>query len=475
MTALKLNADGADQLNGREAAFEAIHAALRREAFAGEVLGKLRRGRRLEGREAALATEIAFGALRHAVTIEHVLGAVARFDQRRLDTALRAILLAAAHQIIWLDRIPEFAAVDEAVEHARRRVGGRAARMVNAVLRNLTRAIEQRRTMWRPRDARQVRVSWGEACTFTAKVLPDPDEHGLVEHLAAATGERPARYHTLVERFGAPQAEQIAWAAQAVPPIMLQRNVLRLNAAVFQTRVRAEYGDAAEWTPDVAILPPATHVAGAALFREGRAYVQDTTAHSAALLLEARRGERVLDLCAAPGGKSIVLAQQMGDCGEIVACDAAPDRIGRLQENIRRLRLTSVRTHLIGRSDASESELSRTFDAVLVDVPCSNTGVIARRPEARFGLTAEKLESLRELQAALLRHAAARVRPGGRLVYSTCSIEPEENDQIVAAFLAENPLWEQRLARLTLPAWGPRLSDYHDGGFAALLTRRARA
>ncbi|MFQ5806526.1 MAG: transcription antitermination factor NusB [Phycisphaerae bacterium] len=474
MTNLEVNhPDEAGPLSGREAAFQAVHAVLCGRRFVNETLAQLREQRRLEGREAALATEVALGAVRHAITIEHVLRAVARFDERRLKPGLRAILLAAGYQIIWMERIPEFAAVDEAVEQARRHVGGRAPGMVNAILRSLTRAIEQRRGAWQPRDPKHVRVSWDQACAFQTHVLPAPEEKGLVEHLAAATGERSARYRTLVEHFGEQQAEPIAWATQAVPVTVLHRHTLRINPGVFQTRIRETFGDAAEWTPDAVFLPPAVNVVDTALFREGRVYVQDVTARTAALLVGARPGESVLDFCAAPGGKSIVLAQQMGDRGEVVACDASPDRILRVRENAQRLRLTSIRTHLIQTSDASESDLTRTFDAALVDVPCTNTGVIARRPEARLGLTTEKLASLVELQTALLRRAAASVRPGGRLVYSTCSIEPQENEQIVEAFVAENPAWELVTSETTLPTWGPRLSDWRDGGFAALLVRGA--
>jgi 16S rRNA (cytosine967-C5)-methyltransferase len=474
MTTLKLNhSDEASSLGGRGAAFQAVHAALRGRCFVHDTLAQLRAQHGLEGREAALATEVALGAVRHAITLEHVLATVARFEQRRVKAALRAILLVAGYQLIWMDRIPEFAAVDEAVEQARRHVGGRAPGMVNAMLRNLTRAIQQRRATWQPHDPKHVRVSWDRACAFKTDVLPVPDQQGLAAHVAAATGERPARYRLLVERFGEPQAEQIAWAAQAVPVTVLQRNSLRINPGVFQTRIREEFGDVAEWTPNAVFLPPAANVVDTALFQEGRAYVQDTTARAAALLLDARPGESVLDFCAAPGGKSIVLAQQMGDRGEVLACDASPDRISRVRENARRLRLTSIRTHLIQTSDASEADLNRTFDAALVDVPCSNTGVIARRPEARLGLTEEKLESLVALQAALLRRAAACVRPGGRLVYSTCSIEPEENEQIVEAFVTESPPWKLVRSATTLPAWGPRLSDWRDGGFAALLARNA--
>lgn len=473
MSTLRLNSEQAGSLDGREAAFRAAYQALRGQRFVSETLADLRARGRIEGRDAALAMGIAFGAVRHVITIQQVLRAVAQLNERRLEPGLRAVFLVAAYQLIWMDRIPEFAAVDEAVEQARRHVGDRAASMVNAVLRNLVRAIEQRRSAWRPRDPRQVRVSWDQACAFNTDVLPGPDDDGLDTHLAAATGERLARYRTLIERFGGRQAEQIAWASQALPVIALHRNVLRINAAAFQTRVRGQYGGLVEWSPDVAFLPASADVLETALFREGRVHVQDVTAHGAALLLDARPGECILDLCAAPGGKSVVLAQQMEDRGEVVACDASPDRILRVRENAKRMRLTSIRTHLIRTSDASESDLSRTFDAALVDVPCTNTGVIARRPEARLGLTVEKLKSLVRLQAALLRRAAACVRPGGRLVYGTCSIEPEENEQVVEAFVAENPAWRLDAAQTTLPAWGPRLSDWHDGGFAARLVRKA--
>lgn len=472
MTSSRRAKNETGSLSGREAAFQAVRAALSGERFVSETLGQLRGQQRLAGQEAALAMEIALGAVRHALTIEHVLGVVARYDQRRVKPALRAILLSAGFQIIWMDRIPDFAAVNEAVEQARRHVGGRAPGMVNAILRNLTRAIDQRRVPWQRLGPRQVRVNWDEACSFKSDVLPTAEnKDGRVAHLAAATGERVARYRTLVERFDEQRAEAIAWAAQAIPVTVLHRNTPQIDSGVFQTRVRETFGDQGEWTPDAVFLPAAANVVDTALFREGWVYVQDMTAKAAALLLDARRGENLLDFCAAPGGKAIVLAQQIGDRGEVLACDASPDRIKRIRDNARRLRLTNIRAHLTRTSNASDDDLAREFDAALVDVPCSNTGVIARRPEARLGLTAEKLESLVGLQAALLRRAAVAVRPGGRLVYSTCSIEPRENERVVESFLAENSEWKQVIARLTLPEWGARLSDWHDGGFAALLVR----
>jgi 16S rRNA (cytosine967-C5)-methyltransferase len=472
MTNLERHPGGPAPLGGREAAFQAVLAVLRGDGFVQEALAHLRDTDRLDRRESALAMEIALGAVRHALTIEHVLRAVARYDTRHVKPNLRAILLSAGFQIVWMDRIPEFAAVDEAVELARRHVSRRAPGMVNAILRNLSRVVDQRRTTWQRLNPQQVRVSWDQACSFKSNVLPVPDDdQGRIAHLAAATGERLARFRTLVERFGEERAEAVAWAAQALPVTVLQRNTLRLDSGVFRERVRETFGDQAEWTPEGVFLPSTVNVVDTALFREGRAYVQDMTARAAALLLNVRSGERVLDFCAAPGGKSIVFAQHTGDRGEVLACDTSPERIRRITESVRRLRLTGIRTHLIRTSDISDPDLTREFDAALVDVPCSNTGVIARRPEARLGLSAKKLKSLVRLQAVLLRRAAASVRSGGRLVYSTCSIEPEENEQIVDKFLAENAEWTKRNACLTLPNWGPRLSDWRDGGFAVLLTR----
>lgn len=179
----------------------------------------------------------------------------------------------------------------------------------------------------------------------------------------------------------------------------------------------------------------------------------------------------MLDLCAAPGGKSVVLALALCDRGEIVACDRAPDRLARVDENATRLGLKCIRTQLLPDDVADVLNLFPRFDAALVDVPCSNTGVIARRPEARLGLTPRKLRALVETQRHLLRRAAACLRPGGRLVFSTCSLEPEENEQVVAEFLAENPPWRLDVQETTLPAWGPRLSDWHDGGYFARLVQ----
>jgi 16S rRNA (cytosine967-C5)-methyltransferase len=451
-----------------------VSDALTGRRFVSEALRAWRAAGRLAGHEAALALEIGQGTLRHIVTIEHVLGKVARVERARMPARLRAVLATAAYQVIWLERIPVFAAVDEAVELARRLVRGRAPGMANAVLRRLAGAITERRVPWRRLDPTHVRVNWEQACAFSRPVLPEPTgEAGRCAHLAAATGERRPRFAELVARHGPERAEAAAW-----PRRRATDGTAREHTAVVErgarAALRAAHGDAVRVVGDTAFVPPA--VAGGATppFAEGRGFVQDPTAYAAAQAVAASPGERVLDLCAAPGGKSIVLALAMNDRGEVVACDTAPERLERVAENVARLGLRCVQRRVVSHSGAELNAEHGRFDAALVDVPCSNTGVIARRPEARLGLTRRKLESLCEVQAALLRQAAACVRPGGRLVYSTCSIEPEENEQMVAAFLRDNPDWRLDEQVTTLPAAGPQWSDWHDGGYYARLVRAAR-
>lgn len=474
-------------LDGREAAYQAVLAVLRGRGFASEVIRTLRTKQSLTARDAGFALDVALGAIRHIFTLDHVLAAVGHVDKRRTRPELRAILYTAAYQVIWMDRVPVFAAVNEAVKQAHRHVGGRGPGVTNAVLRNLTRCLATRQVEWERLNPAHIRTDWRNATAFRRPVLPDPAD--LKIHLAAATGERPARYAALRKCFGAEAAEAIAWAAQAVPVTVVQRNRLRISADDFQKRMRALATSAAdeeadahtgaraasglqqmELTPDAAFLPASAHLSEIPLFAEGLALVQDPTAHSAALLVEAWPTERVLDLCAAPGGKSAVLAIEMENRGEVVACDSSPERLELVAENRSRLGLTCITPRPAPtrkRDDLGE------FDAALVDVPCSNTGVVARRPEARLGLTSEKLASLIKTQRELIETAARHIRPGGRLVYSTCSIEPAENQQVVAWFLARHPHWLLDREQTTLPAWGPRLADWRDGGYAARLLRRA--
>lgn len=201
-------------------------------------------------------------------------------------------------------------------------------------------------------------------------------------------------------------------------------------------------------------------------FAEGAWYVQDPSTRLAPALIRAQPGERILDACAAPGGKTALLAEAMGSNGQgLIAADPNPKRVKRLRDNLQRLGLHAID---IRTAEIPEGFEPQSFDAVLLDVPCSNTGVLQRRPDAKWSLQPEQLDPLQDLQRRLLDHAAPLVKPGGRILYSTCSIQPGETTRLVHSWLTTAHHWTLADATLLLPG-----EQGCDGGYAARLERRA--
>ncbi|MBL8879265.1 MAG: hypothetical protein JNG88_09115 [Phycisphaerales bacterium] len=461
--------DKNEPISGRESAVRAVRAAYDRHRYVGDVLAALRSQHRLAPREHGLAMEIALGTMRHTVTLEHVLCTLAKYEPGRSSLATRAILNSAVYQAAWTDRIPLPAIVDESVDLARLLVSDGAARLVNALLRRVCDAIVERRTAFIPRDPSQLRVSWHQACKFRTAILPDPNDDPDA-YVAVAAGEIPARYHKLVTRFGRESAEQIVWASQALPPTVLWPNTLRTDVETFQERVKQEIDADAAFVGDAAVVVPGARIGEASLLHEGLAYVQDGTSHFAAEFAAAQPGERVVDLCAAPGGKAITMALSMRDKGELAACDISEERMRRAVSNFAKLGLSCVRCVPLEAHLPPPLEKD-AYDVVLADVPCSNSGVIARRPEARFDQNERKSYWLQDTQLRLLGYAADLTRSGGRLIYSTCSIDREENEDIVAEFLSKDSRYRLDTENTRLPNWGPEPGNWQDGGYVARLIR----
>ena len=206
------------------------------------------------------------------------------------------------------------------------------------------------------------------------------------------------------------------------------------------------------------------HLAGLPSFLEGRFYIQDPSTLLAVRMLEAQPGERILDLCAAPGGKTAYLAQEMNNQGILFAADLDEPRLALVRQNVERLGVTCAT--ITRTADLPVPEPANLFDKVLVDAPCSNTGVLRRRIELRWRLSPEEIRRLATQQKEILARAAARTRPGGLLAYSTCSLEPEENAEIVAAFLKTNAGWTLQEQKDLLP-----FRDGADGAFVAVLKK----
>jgi 16S rRNA (cytosine967-C5)-methyltransferase len=442
--------------SARDLAADVLLAAETRGRWTRDLLPAARE-RVVDARDRGLLTELVQGALRHRLTLDVVTGAFSRRALADLHAAARSALRVATYPILFLDRIPAHASVDHAVGWTRSRAGAGAAGYVNAVLRAMLRGIEGRVVSARdPR--RDVPREDGSGVRLRTDVFADPAAEPT-RNLAERYACPPWIVERWLARRGAARTEAILRAGIVRPPLVLRSRVPRPELLA---ELRAREVDAHEGDGDTAVVVPSGEGLALAPVREGRAAVQDTTAQRVAPLLQPRPGRRWLDLCAAPGGKTLHLADLAGT-GTIVACDVDPRRIAVL-EGLRERMPPGVRLEVVPvPADGPLPFEDGSFDGILIDAPCSNTGVLRRRVEARWRLVPEDIASLAHLQRGLIERALPLLAPDGRLVYSTCSIEPEEDGDLVSAVLAAHP------ALVDDTAFDVPPTREADGGFAAVL------
>lgn len=418
----------------------------------------------LQGRDAALLTELVYGTVRRLGSLDLVLERCAKGGLGRIDEDVLGHLRVGVYQLLFLDHVPPAVAVSEAVSAVHR---PSARGFTNAVLRAAGRLVVGRREedAW-PEGVAPGRLLLGRERGWVElgeALLPDP-ARDPVGWLSDAASLPPGHVSGLVERLGLAGALEVARAHDAPPPLCLRANLLRGGRDALLEKLRAAGLQAEPGEPPEAIRLGSSLGEGAvAPLWAGVATVQDETAMRVARLLEPRPGERVLDLCAAPGGKTTHLAELMGDQGRVDALDVDAARVRKVGDAARRLRLTCVRAAVTDPEDP-RPEAGPPIDRVLADVPCSNTGVLRRRVELRHRLGQLETAPLLALQARLLRRAVELCRPGGVVVYSTCSIEPAENEEQVQALLRERPDLRLEEELRALPRRGAG-----DGGYAARL------
>ena len=392
---------------------------------------------RVGARDVGLATELVYGTLRWQRYLDWILAPHSRRPLDTLDARVRVLLRMTAYQIVFLTRVPAFAAVNDAVTLTRAGARG-AAEYTNAVLRAFTRRGAREREPAPPRDALD----------------------------ALATRDATALMRAMNER----------------PPLTVRANTLRVSREALAARLAAEDRVATRpttWTPEGLVAERAAGAPGQwRAFVDGACAVQDESSMLVARLLEARPGETVIDACAAPGTKTTHLAQLMDNRGRIVALDPQPARLHRVSAAAARLGVSIVQT-IEGTVQELVSSYAPRADAVLVDAPCTNLGVLRRNPEVKWRRRPEDIANSAARQSEILGAAATLVKAGGRLVYATCSPEPEENEAIIAAFLRAQPAW-----RLDAPADFPlpleadgylrtRPDRHGMDGFTAVRLRRA--
>jgi 16S rRNA (cytosine967-C5)-methyltransferase len=405
----------------------------------------------LDVRDLGLATRLAYGAVQRRATLDHLIAALAGRPVERLEPAVLAALRLGTFQLAYLDRVPAHAAVGESVQLAKEDSRGGAG-LVNAVLR---------------RAAREAR--------------------GLVDALPEDTPQAAALRHSHPEwvaalwwaTLGPADARALMAADNEPAEASLRANTLRTTAAELAARLPVASRGAPD-LPEGLVLEAPFDAHGAPEWRDGLFMPQSRAAMTVARLLDPRPGERVLDLCAAPGGKTTHLAALMEDRGRLVAVEQHRGRAAALARTAQRMGASCVEVRV---ADAAAEHEPRAYDRVLVDPPCSDLGTLASRPDARWRKTADQPARLAQAQGAILRAGAAAVAPGGTVVYSTCTISPEENEGVVAAFLADHSGFEADDLREAVPVWQhpsvPRHlqtlphRDGTEGFFIARLRRRA--
>ncbi|HPD46464.1 MAG TPA: 16S rRNA (cytosine(967)-C(5))-methyltransferase RsmB [Anaerohalosphaeraceae bacterium] len=455
----------------RRVALEVLNRCDRRRGDSRQVLHEHIETIQATGVKAA-ATDMVYGVLRNRALLDKLISRCSGLPGGRIRMNLRNILRIGMYELVYSPATPEHAAVNEAVNLAHAAGGRKGAGFVNAVLRNAARMISRRSAPLRDAAARRcIPYDVVTGCEFGEDILPDPMSD-TAAYLAEAYSLPQWLVEDWLQHHGAEAARRICAASNRRPGIYVQPNTLRTTAEEL-FNIFSAAGVACDIVAGGTMLKLRAHTAIESLpgYGEGLFIVQDPTAAGVVKMLAAAPGQTVLDLCAAPGGKTVGLAQLMQDRGRIVATDIDAERLGMVAENCRRLGITIVECAAQDRL-AEAVASSAHWDAVLVDVPCSNTGVLARRPEVRLRLTPGAIQSLAGVQLRLLEQAAAIVSPGGRICYSTCSIQTSENIEVVETFLRRHPAFHPERQELTLPFVAEDLSFDFDGGFVAVLLRQ---
>lgn len=442
----------------RHAAFLSLLRIEKERSYADIVIDRELREGRLTGPDRGLYTELVYGTLRRQGTLDHIIATFSTTPVTKLERAVVLLLRLGLYQLFYLDRVPVSAAVNETVNLAKQ-AAPRASGFINAVLRSADRG----------RDS----IAYPDQATQPAA------------HLATRHSHPRWIVDGWLEQLGYDGAAALAAVMSQAPPFTIRANRLKNSREELQKTLAAEgvIAHPCSHAPDGLTITSAVSLGNLPSFAEGRFAVQDEASQLAALLLTPAAGESLLDLCAAPGGKSTYLAELAGDRGRLLACDRNPRKLEQVREAAVRLGITSITTMALDATRTLPDMLPQLFERILVDAPCSGLGVIHRNPEGKWWKEPTDPARLAVTQRAILDNAAPRLREGGTLVYSTCSTSLEENELVVENFLNDHRDFVIEPVSTVLPALGTMETDagffrswphLHgmDGFFAARLKKR---
>jgi 16S rRNA (cytosine967-C5)-methyltransferase len=382
----------------------------------------------MERRNRALLTELVYGVLRQRGFLDWQIDYFSKV--KKIDPAIRNILRLGLYQLLFLDKIPPSAAVNTSVELAKEAKGIAASRLVNGLLRNVL----------RQRDH-----------------LPAPDPKGdPVAFIAVATSHPEWMVRRWLARWGWEKTVEFCRSNNEVPPTTLRTNILKITRESLARRLEEE---GAAVTPSA--LSPSTlfargvPVASLSSYREGLFYVQDEGAQLISDLVDPQPGESILDLCAAPGGKTTHLSELTGGRARVTATDVRPARLDLVKENLTRLQTPGIEVGALADATAAD----RQYDRILIDAPCSALGILRRIPEGKWRKRPSIIDEYAREQRTILEQALDHLKVGGRLIYATCSTEPEENEEQAAAFESAHPELRREDPRGSLPEGARKYVD----------------
>jgi 16S rRNA (cytosine967-C5)-methyltransferase len=439
-------------MEARELALKTLSKAGTDGAYYDQVLKKYLKESDLSLPDKALAHELTAGVLRYRMWLDWVLDQSLKQGMKSLTPWEQNILRLGLYQIAKLDRIPPFAAVNESVNLAKRYGRKNTIGLTNAVLRDIIRHRRHLKPISSGDRAKDLSIEYSHPLWLVKRWLKELGEEGALSLLQS--NNRQARV--------------------VIRPNILKTGALELLEKLDLSGIKTSVN---KFIPTALELENPAGLADDPLFSRGYFYFQDPSSQAVSLLARATPGQDVLDLCAAPGGKASAVLEQMGDMGNLLAVDLSDQKLSLIKENFTRLGLKS---YSLICADAVNFAISKRFDLVLIDAPCSGLGALRRRLDIRWRIKEPDITRLAQMQFQILNNAAGLVKPGGALVYSTCTVTPEENQGVVMKFLAQNPEFTIDDAGRYLPrelvqdgffvSW-PHLHGM-DGAFAARLIRQ---
>ena len=474
------------QQNPRQLAFIALRL-VHRGAFADVALDKVLKTANLSNLDRGLVTELVYGSVRRQRTLDALIDQLAKKPASKQPSDLRTILHLGLYQLRYLSQIPPSAAVNSTVELAKENNFSGLTGFVNGLLRQYIRLSLVGQASCLPlleggQDAHSTSqlIKQGGQDAHSTKQDPIKLPENPVERLGILHSFPDWIVQVWLEQLGDAETEQLCEWMNTSPTIDLRVNILRTSIEEVEAAMQSA-GIAVSRIPH---LPQGLRLTGtigtiANLpgFSQGWWSIQDSSAQLVSYLLDPQPGEVIIDACAAPGGKTTHIAELIGDNGTVWGCDRTPSRLKKLQENTHRLSLNSIQ--ICTGDSRNQSQFTNIADRVLLDAPCSGLGTLHRRADARWRHTKETVTELATLQGELLEQTATWVKPGGSLAYSTCTLHPLENENIIKAFLERHPHWQiespipnSNLATFTTPeGWLKVWPHRHqmDGFFMVLL------